>query len=191
MGEPKLTLPFGSATVIGTVVAAFRLEPIADVVVVASGADLKLCETAEAAGASVVRLRHPSPDMRFSVQAGLDWVESEHDTTPDDGWLLAPGDCVGLNRTSVEMIAKQWQVCDADVLVPVVAGKRGHPTCFRWHLVEQLRDLDSAVGVNSLLKSDTVRVEEFRTSDAGTLSDMDTPDDYAHAKRLFAKDVPK
>lgn len=191
MGQPKLTMPFGQRSVIETVVAAFSVEAINDVVVIANKADRRLCEIAMDAGASVVRIPKTSPDMRSSVQAGLDWLEVKHKPDPIDGWLLAPGDCVGLRPDSVTEIVTAWSASDADVLVPVFDGKRGHPTCFRWSQVEQLRRLDASVGVNWLLKSDTVKVRQFPVTDLGTLSDMDTPDDYARAKRMFVKDEPE
>ena len=188
MGQPKLTLPLDNRTTIEIVVSAFQTDSISEIVVVANATDEALCRAAASAGASVVRLPSPSPDMRFSVQAGLDWLHSQHTPAENAGWMLAPGDCVGLNRHVVTDIATRWYASEADVLVPLTNGRRGHPTCFRWHLVETLRQLHSSRGVNSLLKSDTVRVEEFPVSDAGTLSDMDTPDDYSRAKRMFAKD---
>ena len=64
------------------------------------------------------------------------------------------------------------------ILVPVVAGNRGHPVAMPWLLALRVRALPAGVGINALLALNAAKVVEVEVSDPGAVGDLDTPDDY-------------
>lgn len=180
MGRPKLILGLGSESVIQRVVSALERGGADAVLVVAPpvkepGA-IVLANHARAEGAEVVHLDAPTPDMRATVAFGLDAM-IEHALAPD-AVLLAPGDSPGLNPKLVERVVRRQRNGPDRIVVPVHAGKRGHPIALPWALAQEVHDLPPGVGVNALLERHAGRVFEIAVDDPGAVTDLDTPDDY-------------
>ena len=85
MGRPKLALPLGDRSVIEYVVAALRGGGVERVLVVIGPHTPELDPLATAAGADVLALPEPTPDMRATVERGLAWIGERHRPVPDDG----------------------------------------------------------------------------------------------------------
>src|SRR5688572_13965780 len=104
MGQPKLALPLGDRTVLERVIAAVRAGGVAEVLVVLGPASASLQGLAEQAGARTLVLPHDTPDMRATIQAGLDWLERQHHPRGHDTWLLLPADHPTLAPTVVRAL---------------------------------------------------------------------------------------
>ena len=185
MGRPKLALSLGARTVIEHVVVSLRAGGVSEVVVVIGPHVPELAPLAAAAGAEVLALAEPTPDMRATVEAGLTYLEDRQDLSPEDWWLLAPADHPVLSAAVVrELLAAQSAA--HSVIVPVHAGRRGHPTLVRWKLAAAIRTIPAGRGINSLLREHESRTLELAVNDPAILANLDTPEDYA---RLL-KQVP-
>src|SRR5262245_65678763 len=92
MGRPKLALPVGDRTVLDLVVEALKQATIEHVLVVVGPHVPELVALAECNGAEVLQLKDETPDMRATVQRGLDWLEQRYQPRPEDAWLLVPAD---------------------------------------------------------------------------------------------------
>ena len=179
MGRPKLALPFRGHTVIECVVSALRDGGVEQVVVITGPHVPELVTPARAAGAAVLELSDPTPDMRATVEAGLAWLQERYQPTAEDWWILAPGDHPVLAADVVrELLTAAAESDDRDVIVPVHAGRRGHPALLRWRLVDAIRSMQIDRGINSLLRELTSRTRELSVNDASILVDLDTPEDY-------------
>src|SRR4051794_19678415 len=88
MGRPKLALPLGDRTVLERVIAAFRDAGVDMILVVLAPHSRGLLASARAAGADVLALPDEMPDMRTTVERGLDWLEEQVHPTDADAWLL-------------------------------------------------------------------------------------------------------
>lgn len=179
MGRPKLTLPLGPTTVLQRVVTTLRDGGVDHVLVVVGRHVPDLVSIAEAAGASTLLLPVPTADMRQSVLAGLRRVEVKHRPAPGDRWFLAPGDCCSFRASTVgKLLAVE---SGSAIVVPVTAGRRGHPVLFSWSHIGGIADLPPDAGIDSFVRGQPVR--EIPVDDPGILVDLDTPDDYDRMRK--------
>lgn len=180
MGRPKLSLLLVGRTLLEHVIAALRDGGVDHVLVIVAPHVPELVPLAEAAGADVLLLPEPTPDMRTTVEQGLCWVEERYHPKPEDCWLLAPGDHPGFGAGTVrELIAASCQ--GKSIVVPVHAGRRGHPTAIAWKHVEGIRALPADEGINGYLRKHSAEVLQLEVSEPGVLLDVDTPEDYERA----------
>jgi molybdenum cofactor cytidylyltransferase len=176
MGRDKLLLTIQGRTVIGRLLEALRAAGVAETVVVIRPNDEPLAQAVAAAGASLVRPEQEPPDMRASVELGLAAVRERFTPTAQDAWLLVPADHPILDADQLRAILKAWVNSEASILVPTHAGRRGHPTVFRWSLAAAVARLPKDCGVNALVR-DSDDVLEFPCESDAVLLDLDTPDD--------------
>lgn len=186
MGRPKLALPLGDRTVLECVVGAVRDGGVNDVLVVIGPGTAFLQPLAEHAGAHVHVLPEETPDMRATVKAGLAWIEEHHHPQNNDAWLLLPADHPTLQPSVVStLLAAADEHPAHSIALPTFAGKRGHPTLFRWKHVAGIRELPGDRGLNAYIRAHADEVFELPWSSGEVLLDLDTPGDYG---RLLQRD---
>src|SRR5262245_54591961 len=178
MGRPKLALRLGDWSVLEHVIAALRGGGVGHVLVVISPHVPELSPLARAAGAEVHSLPEPTPDMRTTVEHGLRWLEDRYQPQPDDWWLLAPGDHPSFGPETVRaLLAARTE--GKSIVIPVHAGRRGHPTAIAWNHVADLRALPVEEGINMYLRLHVAEALELQVAEPGVLVDLDTPEEYA------------
>ena len=184
MGRPKLNLPLGGRTVIEHVVGALRAGGVEHVLVVIGPHVPELGPLATAAGAKVLVLPEPTPDMRATVEHGLQWIGERYHLGPDHPWLLVPADHPVLDPGLVrQVIAAGSPACP--IVVPVHDGRRGHPTRFAWRHAAAIRELPTGQGINTLSRARAHEMIELTVADATAFCDLDTPEDYERLNRRF------
>jgi molybdenum cofactor cytidylyltransferase len=179
MGRPKLSLPLGDRTVIEQVVLALRTGGVEHILVVVGPHVPELAPLATAAGADVLALPVPTPDMRATVAAGLLYLEERHRPLPTDWWLLAPADHASLSPTVIRQLRAAADLRTHPIIIPRYQGKRGHPTLIGWQYAAAVWAHLPGLGINSMLREHGFETLELDVSDPGILADLDTPDDYA------------
>lgn len=179
MGRPKLALPLGEQSVLECVVEALHAGGVEYVVVVIGPDGLELAPLAASAGADVLALADQTPDMRTTVERGLDWIEQRRHPTPDDRWLLAPADHPAFAPSVVRDLLAAKADGRHSIIVPTFGGRRGHPALFRWRHAAGIRALPTNEGINSYLRGHTEELLELPVNDPGILMNLDTPEDYA------------
>lgn len=180
MGRPKLLLPWGSSTVIETVISAWRAGGIERVIVVVRADDEPLAARCRAAGARVVQPIVDPPDMKTSVRHALHAARAAYAPTDDEAWLLAPADMPRLSAPLIARLLAEHDPARPQVLIPVVDGRRGHPILVPWCWATAVDELTEHEGVNTLVARLPVR--EILSDDPGIRVDLDTPDDYRRAR---------
>ncbi len=189
MGQPKLLLPLGTTTVLGRLLRTLKTGAIADTVVVVRRDDERLRNEVAAAGARIVTPDSDPPDMRASVEYALQDIEATHHPGPDDGWLLVPGDHPLADAGVLDALLQRCLGSNASIVVPTYQGRRGHPTLFRWRLVEKLATLPRDRGINALLELDANDVCEVPVTNRFVLAYLDTPADYEALCRHVASET--
>jgi molybdenum cofactor cytidylyltransferase len=177
MGRPKLSLPWRQGTVLEGVAAALRAAGVERVLVVIGPHVPELGPLAEKAGALVLRLAEPTPDMRATLEHGLNWLEQTYHPTDEDAWLLAPADHPTLDAGVVRCLLDAWQP-GRSIVVPTFAGRRGHPTLIRWSHVAGLRAHPPGQGLDAYLRQHLDQTLEVPVETEAVLTDLDTPEDY-------------
>jgi molybdenum cofactor cytidylyltransferase len=137
----------------------------------------ELAALASTAGAHVLRLTEPTADMRTTVERGLDWIDERFRPQDNAPWLLVPADHPTLDAGLVRDVL----AADAgrSIVVPVHAGRRGHPTRFAWRHAAGIRALPADQGINAFVREHAADVYELPVANAEVLTDLDTPEDYA------------
>ena len=188
MGQAKLLLPWREATVIEQVLAAWQGSRVASVVVVVHPDDTELANVCRRAGADVQVAATPPPDMKASVRLGLAWLDEHFAPTDADAWMLAPADVPELTSRQIDWVLAEHNPSAAEILVPVHAGRRGHPVLFPWPLAAEVATLAEDEGINALVKRH--RVRELPIDDPGILTDLDTPEDYRRLREEGRRKSP-
>jgi molybdenum cofactor cytidylyltransferase len=186
MGRPKLVLPLGGRTVLEHAVAALRQAGVEHVLVVVGPHVPELIPLAKAAGAAVCPLAQETPDMRATIEHGLNWVEERFHPGPDDAWLLTPADHPTLDAAVVRQLGQARAAHpDRSIFIPVFAGRRGHPTLIGWKHVAGVRAHPAGQGLNAYLRLHGAETLEVPVTSADVLRDLDTPEDYERLLRTW------
>jgi molybdenum cofactor cytidylyltransferase len=181
MGQPKLLLPWGDQNVIETVIGVWQASRVGRLLVVVHPAHQQLAGCCQAAGADVVVPATPPPDMRTSLCEGLKAIQSEMSPDAADVFLVAPADVPGLSSAVIDLLLSSHQPTKPAILVPMHAGKHGHPVLLPWSLSKEVLQLPETAGLNALFSKHTV--VEVTCSAEGVPADIDTPDDYERIRR--------
>jgi molybdenum cofactor cytidylyltransferase len=176
MGSNKLLLPFDGGTVIETTLNA--LKGVATVVVTGHRPE-ELEAVLSRYGVKVVHNPRHEEGMTTSFQAGLRAMDA-------DAVFLVLGDQVGLSpKTLSTMIQVMVEDEGALVVSPRYGERRGHPVLFRRSLFGEIL----ALGPGESLR-DMVAMHEdghrYVEGDVWTVIDMDTPEEYEAAKKLWS-----
>jgi CTP:molybdopterin cytidylyltransferase MocA len=151
----------------------------------------ELLDLARGAGASTLLLTEPTPDMRATVLAGLDWIERRHAPVPTDAWLLSPADHPTLAPSVIRhLLRARRDHPQFSIFLPTHAGRRGHPTLVGWSHVPAIRSQPVDQGLNSYFRSHRAETLEIPVQSAEILRDLDTPEDYERLLRDFAVNAP-
>jgi molybdenum cofactor cytidylyltransferase len=181
MGQPKMLLPIGGVPLVAHVVKALLGGGCEVAIVVAperaNPASKAVEEIAGSNGAHVLVPETPTGDMRGSFEAGLARLESIV-SRPPRAVFLAPGDSPAIHPELVAALVASLDEHACGLVVPVFAGRRGHPLLMRWAEAEAVRSLPPGFGLNALGKRPGASTHELSVDDPGVLLDIDTPDDY-------------
>lgn len=185
MGRPKLLLPLGGMTVIARLLKVLKDSQVSHPAVVVRKDDTDLIREVQNAGGWAIKPNADPPEMRQSVEIALEEIRGRFSPSQEDGWMLIPADHPVLSNDVVEKLVQAWQKTSAEILVPVCNGRRGHPTIFSWRLVDQISTIPEDAGLNWLVHSGEVSIEEVIVDDPAIFTDLDTPDDYEALKKAF------
>jgi molybdenum cofactor cytidylyltransferase len=188
MGQPKLLLPWGPATLIEHVLATWRASRASQVIVVVHPQDQRISELAAAAGAHVVRPETPPEEMKVSVRLALEFA-ARFQPRPSDAWLLAPADMPGLTAQTIDHLIDAYQASlrgpdpTACIWAASYRGRRGHPVLFPWSLAAEVARLAAGEGLNALLARHPVA--DVESADDAISEDLDTPEDYERLRSRY------
>jgi molybdenum cofactor cytidylyltransferase len=181
MGRNKLLLEVDGVTVLDRLLTT--LTGTLNEVIVVTGYDPKpIKAVAESYGARAVHNPNYDEGMTTSFQAGLRAASAE-------AVFLVLGDQLGLEP---DPLLRMIDVMEGDpsalIVSPTYEGRRGHPTLFRRPLFGEILGLR----VDETLRDVVLRHgAEHRTveGDEWNILDLDTPEDYERALRLWREEA--
>ncbi len=177
MGRPKLLLPFGGGTLVGSVVAALRGGGVEEIVLVTAPGDEDLRAWARDAGVTIAVNPDPDRGMLSTLQEGVAAL-----SRTDVLLLVTPADLPNLRAETVALLLQRMRETGAPLALPTHRGKRGHPLVIAPALIPEIGTLDPAVGLKQLRDRHEAELLEVEVGDAGVVEDVDTPEDYARAR---------
>lgn len=169
MGSPKALLPIGGRPAVEVIVETLRAGGADDVVVVVGRHAAEIRAGADLRGARVIDNPNWAAGRTSSIQTGLAALATGTEWT-----LLALVDMPLVRPDTVRTLLAAAPA-DADVVVPVHDGRRGHPILLRRTLFAAI----AALGPDEPLR-DVVRAArrlDVPVTDAGVLIDFDAPGD--------------
>ena len=181
MGRTKLLLPLAGRPLVEYVIEAWKQGGVGAVVAVVRGGDAELAAAIEAAGGEVVVADPPPPDMKASIQAGLRHVEARYAPPEQDAFLVAPADMPKLSPAIVRRLIDEHRREPGRILVPTLAGRRGHPVLFPWPFASLVHQLPADEGLNALVDrhpATPVACDDLVTENEQPFGDLDTPEQY-------------
>jgi molybdenum cofactor cytidylyltransferase len=178
MGRPKALLPFREQTILDRLIDLY-LRFCAPVVVVLGHSP----ETIRAGITRAGEVRfavNPDPDrgQLSSLQCGLTLVR--RDT------LFTPVDYPAVKESTVEILVRRWEGCEAPVMAPSYRRRHGHPVLIREHVRQALVELPVDAMARQVIhryRDEAVYVE---VDDAAVCEDIDRMEDY---HRLLAAEA--
>ncbi|HEY3489143.1 MAG TPA: nucleotidyltransferase family protein [Candidatus Deferrimicrobiaceae bacterium] len=179
MGRCKPLLPLGDVPAVVRCIRALREAGIEQVTVVVAAPDGEaVAATVAPLGVTVVRNRDPESDMAGSVRSGLVAIDPSTRAVMiclADHPLVAP--------KTIRTICAAYYADPGRIVIPVHAGRKGHPTLFPRPVIEELSGLST---LRDVVGRDAGRVRLLDVPDAGVILDMDTPADYERLKEMHA-----
>jgi molybdenum cofactor cytidylyltransferase len=176
MGSNKLLLPFDGRTVLETTLEALRGF---ETVVVTGNRPEELEGILSRYNVEVVHNPRHEEGMTTSFQAGLRAADA-------DAVFLVLGDQVGLDRGMLSTMIQVFAEDDDAVMVsPRYGERRGHPVLFRRSLFREILSLRPGESLKDVVTRHKAG-HRYVEGDVWTVIDMDTPEEYEAARKLWS-----
>jgi molybdenum cofactor cytidylyltransferase len=133
---------------------------------------VRLAATLARAGATVVGCSDADRGMGHSLACG---VRAAGDAR---GWIVALADMPWIAPATIRAVVAAL-AGGAPIVVPRVAGERGHPVGFAAAFLGELTALQGDQGARSLLRVHAMHVVHVDVADRGAIRDVDIPADLA------------
>ena len=178
MGQNKLLLPFGSSTVIGTIVGELSACPDVRDIVIVTGyeAERLAAHLRDQPVRYVFNPAYAQSDMLVSIQSGLRALPSTVEAA-----LIVLGDQPRLKREIVQRVVEA--AGPERLIVPSYQLRRGHPILIPRSLWASILALPPHATLREVIRANADRIHYVNVDDDSVLRDIDTPDDYQAALR--------
>jgi molybdenum cofactor cytidylyltransferase len=192
MGAPKLLLPLRGQPLVAHPIAAWKKSQVERIVVVARPGDDELIgllrSLASDRAIDVVVPEIPPPDMKASLQAGLDHLRNTSAPADNDAFLVAPADLPHLSTEIIDRLIDHHRANPRDViLTPMISGKRGHPVLLPWPLAAEVFRLPADEGLKAIverLQASELPCDDLAAERADPFGDVDTPAEYEEMRKV-------
>lgn len=181
MGRAKALLRLHGETFLERVIRALADGGCASVVVVVAVGENLIADEAHRCGATVLVNPDPGEGPITSLRIALDSVADSV-----DGIAYLPVDHPLVEADTVREVLDAATESGADLTIPVVGDKRGHPTVFRRLLFAELLDPTLEGGARAVVHRHLESAWLVPLADSGAIRDIDTPEAYADAQSAVA-----
>ena len=164
----KACLPAGTPLLLASLRAA---EAVMDEVWVVLRPEDDLEDLALAGHTRIVRCEHAHHGMGSSLACGVQAISQASDAK---ALMLLLGDMPWIRPGTLETLL--GRAAEDSIVVPLAAGRRGHPVIFGRRFWPELMALEGDQGARSVLARYREAMIPVDTQDPGVLLDVDTPD---------------
>lgn len=117
---------------------------------------------------------YASTDMLTSVKIGIG--ELDRLSPSIAGFFISPADMPCIAPKVYRKLITGFDPAKDEALIPVTDGRRGHPPLIASRLIPDILAYEGKDGLRGYYRCISVR--EIPIADKGTLTDLDTPEDY-------------
>jgi len=185
MGQCKLLLPWGGTSVIGHLIRQWQSVAADQIAVVLAAGDAKLHAELDRLGLPRRdRIENPAPErgMFSSIRCAADWNGWKAGLTH---WAIVLGDQPHLKLGTLRALLKFHRDHLEAICQPGFAGRTRHPVLLPRRAFTELRH-SRAETLKEFLHTTAVPAAQCAVDDPGLAVDLDRPEDYQEALRLFA-----
>ena len=182
MGRPKLLLPWGNSSVLGHLITQWEALGARQIAVVCAPNDSAIVTELDRLGfPAEQRIFNPDPErgMFSSIQCAAQWPGWQAAMTH---WTLVLGDQPHLREGTLRRLLEFSATNPEAVCQPVQGGHRRHPVVLPKKDFHQLAN-STATDLKEFLKPFSTAACEME--DAGLELDIDRPEDYEKALRIY------
>lgn len=185
MGRPKLLLPYGGGTLVGSLVASLRGGGVSTILLVTAPGDEDLQTWAREAGVAVAVNPAPERGMLSTILEGIAALGGAAALARHGELLLvSPADLPAVRPETIARLIREATQSGAPLALPVHRGKRGHPLAIAPALIPEIETLNPEVGLKQLRDRHEAELLEIEVEDAGVVLDVDTPEEYENLRRM-------
>ncbi len=181
MGQQKLLMEWGNTTIIEHVVLTVKSAGIEDLIVVTGASHPQVEERVKQLPYSVRTAYnddYAQGEMLSSVQFGLRVLKRG----ASNGALVVLGDQPQMEERTVRLVCESYVAERRPLVVPSYRNRRGHPWLVDRSLWDELLDLKPPLTPRDFLSAHGDVIRYVDTDNASILADLDTLQDYTHAK---------
>lgn len=178
MGQPKLTLPWGTTTVIGQVVSVLTKAGLPKIVAVTGGAHREVQQALAGREVRLVYNRRFRQDvMAYSLQLGLRSLSEDCQAA-----LVVLGDQPQIQEAVVQSVIQAYSEQRAVLVAPSYQNRRGHPWLVSRELWPEILALQPPQTLRDFFRKHTSHIRYVVVHTDSILRDLDTPEDYQREK---------
>lgn len=177
-GGPKLTMPFGSSTVLGCVVAALTGASVSPIIVVAGGNRPEIEAALSGSPARIVANPDPTRGMLSSVQAGVAALAQDVGR-----FVIALADQPRITADGVRQLLDAHRGSGKGIALPTHKGKRGHPVVFTARYRDEVLALDTDAALRDVIHRHLDDIAEIEFTSDAFVRDIDTQEQYEDERR--------
>jgi molybdenum cofactor cytidylyltransferase len=174
MGRPKMTLPWGDATVIGQVVRTLTTAGVKEIVAVTGGARQQVEQALD--GLSVRTAFNPrfvQDEMAFSLQVGLEALPEDIEAA-----LVVLGEQPQMECEVVQAVIDTYNQTRPLLVVPSFQMRRGHPWIIARPLWAAVLALHPPQTLREVINAYAGQIIYLNVERDSILRDLDTAADY-------------
>jgi len=175
MGTPKMLLPWGETTVLGHVIHTLRSTKVEEILVITGGAREEVEALVHPPVRALFNPDYQRREMLSSVQVGLRAASGA-------AVLIVLGDQPQVQKSSVELVLKEFTRSGSSIIVPSWDMRRGHPWLLPRELWGEILRMGSGESLRDFLNRHADEIHYVEVEDPGILQDLDTPGDYLKSR---------
>ena len=176
MGEPKQLLPWGTSTVIATVVTNLAAAGAQPILCVTGHRHEEIASVLTATPAQVIyNCAYTTADMLQSYQMGLAALQARDVA----GAILALGDQPHIPIAVLRRIVQQAERTPTQIVIPSYNMRRGHPFYMPQRFWQEIIALAEDETLRTVVNCHNTEIVYVNVEDDAILRDMDTPEAYA------------
>lgn len=179
MKSPKMVLPFGSKTIIETVVDNVTLPAIAGIIVVTGGWKDEVMKVLEKYSVLFCYNHGYKAGMFSSVLKGIESLPASA-----TAFMIMPGDQPMIGKKTIEEVVSASCRSGKGISLPVSDGRRGHPVVVVRKYRDELLSMQHGNTFRDFISSHNDDICEV-PADNSVLRDIDTHADYIEELKLM------